>query len=374
VAVIQSYRPVVGGAQLQLERLLPLLSQRGVEVTVLTKRVRGYPRVERMAAATVRRLALPGASSLSSLAFIALCLAYIARRRRRTDIVHAYGALSEGIVALGASAMGLPAVVRILRAGELGDLERLSSKPAGGWRWGCLAQRAWFIALSVEGRAELVHAGVPEARAARIPNGVELSVFRPAQPVERRRLRESLGLPVEAPVAVFAGRVWPEKQLHLVVDALAAIPNLMLAVIGEGPELEPLRARARAAGVAERVRFAGVTDDVADYLRSADIFVLPSRSEGMSNSLLEAMACGLACAATPVSGVPELLGAGRGLLVPPSGEAWRGALSRLAEDGELRARLGARAASLVRQSHSIGMTADLTVSLYEQVLAGRTVR
>ncbi len=141
-------------------------------------------------------------------------------------------------------------------------------------------------------------------------------------------------------------------------------------VVGEGPELTALRSLAESLGVADRVRFEGARQDVVAYLRAADIFVLPSRSEGLSNALLEAMACGLACVATPVSGTAELLADRRGVLVPPGDvAAWAGALGPLSADAAARSEIGARAAAHVRATFSIEATADKLVAAYERVLS-----
>jgi glycosyltransferase involved in cell wall biosynthesis len=367
--VIQSFSPIVGGAELQLQRLLPYLLERGIEVTVLTRGHPERPSRESIPGAEVRRSRLSGRSSVASAAFVAASLAYLVRRRRALDVVHTHGALSEGTIALGASAVGLPTVVMILRSGYWGDLERLLAKPLGSRRLRALTRRVRFIALSAEGQDELVGHGVAPDRIFEIPYGVDCRVYRPADERERERLRRELALPA-SPVVLYVGRLSHVKRVETVVEALVGAPGAMLVVVGDGPERPALERRARGGGLEERVRFVGFSDRVPDYLRAADVFVLPSRAEGMSNALLEAMACGLACAATPVSGSKELLSDGRGVLVEEGDvDAWARTLAELSRNEALRARLGVAASRHVRANFSIERQADRLAEAY-RALAG----
>jgi glycosyltransferase involved in cell wall biosynthesis len=111
--------------------------------------------------------------------------------------------------------------------------------------------------------------------------------------------------------------------------------------------------------------------DVHSHLRAADVFLLPSRAEGLSNALLEAMACGLACVATPASGSAGLLADGRGLLIPAGAtELWADALRRLAADADLRGRLGEEARAHVVAHYSLAATADRLVAAYTRLRYG----
>lgn len=368
---IQSFRPTIGGGELQLERLLPRLASRGVAVTVLTRGFEGQPRREQTGGVQVRRTLLPGRSAAASVAFVSeSLLRMLPRAARGGTVLHAHGAMSEGTIALGASAVGIPALVTVFGAGWMGDFERLATKPGGRARREWLMRRAWFVALSSEIRAELEGLGAPAEHILDIPNGVDEEVYRPADPAERARLRRELGLPAGA-VGAYVGRLEHIKGVDRLVRALADVDDVTLVIVGDGTERPALEKLAADLGVEGRTRFVGFSDRVPDYLRAADAFLLASRGEGMSNALLEAMASGLACVATEASGVRELLGDDRGLVVAgDDGEAWSQALGRLAADEALRARLGQNASALVRQRYSLDATADALVSAYER-LAGR---
>ena len=170
-------------------------------------------------------------------------------------------------------------------------------------------------------------------------------------------------------MGITAGRLDPVKQLDTVIHALAHVRELRLVIVGDGAQRRQLEALARAVGVEDRVEFAGLSDRVPDYLRASDAFFLPSRSEGMSNALLEAMACGLACIATPVGGTRELLGEGRGTIAATgSVSEWSEAMGRLIESPRLRSRMGELATRHVHSRFAIEATADRIVDAYRTVL------
>nr|ASV47117.1 hypothetical protein [uncultured bacterium] len=161
-----------------------------------------------------------------------------------------------------------------------------------------------------------------------------------------------------------AGRLDPAKGHDVLLRALAELPGVEAVVYGEGayrPELEKLAADL---GVADRVELPGRTPDVRDRLPAADVFCLPSRSEGFPLALVEAMLAGRACVASTAGGMPEALDGGCGLLVPPDDPAaLAGALRRLAGDPAERARLG----SAARRRAAARFTAARMAAGHEQV-------
>jgi glycosyltransferase involved in cell wall biosynthesis len=374
---IQTFWPLIGGAELQLERLLPHLAERGVGTEVLTRAVEGRPRSERIAGSVVHRTRVSGESPLASIVYVAGALAHLLRRRSRIDLVHAHGALSPATIALGARLLGLPCLVTVLGTGDRGDLARLARKPLGGLRAGLLCRWAWFAALNAEAREELLASGVPAERIFALPNGVDLGVHRPATAQERVRGREQLGLATERFVRVFVGRLHPVKDVDTLLEAAARVPELELVVVGDGPERARLEAKARRLGIARRVRFHGFSSRVVDVLRASDAFLLSSHGEGMSNALLEAMACGLPCLVSrSVGGARELLGEGRGILVTDGDPAaWAEAIHRLVDQPALRSALGGAAADFVAGTLSLEAGADGLARAYATIagLAGRTV-
>lgn len=168
----------------------------------------------------------------------------------------------------------------------------------------------------------------------------------------------------------------PEKGLPTLIEAFARLDPRQascLRIVGDGPvrgELEALSARL---GVGERVRLEPATNQVAERLREIDIFVLPSLSEGLSNSLMEAMACGCAPVASRAGGNPELVTHEQtGLLFEPSDASGLAAqLGRLAADPALRARVATAASERIRTQFSIQAAARQMSEIYRGFLEAR---
>jgi glycosyltransferase involved in cell wall biosynthesis len=367
---IQSFWPWIGGAEVQLQQLLPRLAERGVRTEVLTRAFEGRPRSELVAGGSVvHRTRVSGESRLASIVYVGGAVAYLLRRRSRIDLVHAHGALSPGTIALAARLLGLPCLVTVLGTGENGDLARLARKPLGGLRARLLFRWAWFAALSVDAREELLARGVPAERVLTLPNGVDLGVHRPATAQERARLRDQLGVGPDRFVGAFVGRLHPVKDVDTLLEAAVRVPELELVLLGDGPERARLEAMAMRLGIRSRVRFHGFSSRVADVLRASDAFLLSSHGEGMCNALLEAMACGLPCLVSrSVGGARELVGDGRGLLVADGdAAAWAETIHRLIDEPALRAGLGGAAADFVARTLSLEAGADRLVRAYATI-------
>jgi glycosyltransferase involved in cell wall biosynthesis len=203
-------------------------------------------------------------------------------------------------------------------------------------------------------------------RATVIRNGVALDVPQ-ARPGDDGPLR-----------AVTVARLRRPKDVMTLVRAIALLPpgSARATIVGDGPEREVLADEIRRLGVGGAVDLAGERDDVADMLAAADVFVLPTLSEGLPMSVLEAMAAGLPVVAAAVGGVPELVDDGEtGLLVPPGRpDAMAAALGRLAADPALRRRLGAAGRRRAEAHFDFEACRRAHVELYRELLAARDAR
>jgi glycosyltransferase involved in cell wall biosynthesis len=370
--VLLDYLPVQGGAQRQLAALAPLLRDRGVEMHVVTRRAPGAPARECKDGVAVRRLPAPGPRALAGPVFAAAALTRVAALR--PDVVHAFSLFSPSLVAIWAKRLlGVGTLCKVLRGGRAGDVERLRGKPLAGMRVRRLrAAIDGLVAISDEIDAELDALGIPAARRHRIPNGVDTRRFQPAPPEEQARRRRELGLPA-APIVVYCGRLVPEKRVDVLLEAWrgveARLPGANLVIVGDGVEAAALR---RSAGPG--VRFVGEADDVLPFLQAADVFALPSDTEGSSNALLEAMAAGLPVVATRVGAATEVVAEGAGRLVAP-GDAvsLASALEAILTD-PARARLGAAGRARVVSDYALAGVADRLVRLYREVAPRAAVR
>jgi sugar transferase (PEP-CTERM/EpsH1 system associated) len=264
---------------------------------------------------------------------------YRALRRHRPDILHthAWGTLIEGLTA-GRLAR-VPAIVH----GEHGTLQ-LRPRQVRVQRW------AWTHAdelLSVSSRLaeRMCHeVGLPLHRVRVIRNGVDLTRFSVgrARPASR-----TFGVPDDGSVVIGAiGRLVAVKDHAGFIDAIAALRArgrpVVAVIAGDGPLRPELEARIARLGLRDAVRLLGHCPDVETILSGLDIFVQSSTSEGMSNTILEAMASGLPVVATQVGGADEMIVDGQTGILVPAGEAGRlaDALERLVSDESLRRAMG----------------------------------
>ena len=177
-----------------------------------------------------------------------------------------------------------------------------------------------YVAVSERVRGELMrYYGVPSARIAVIPNGVNLERFTPRVD-DRAATRHEIGLPAEAPVLLFVGHEFERKGLGPVIEALARLDTDTRLVVAGAGEIERYTARAEALGVAGRVHFLGMRRDVERLYRMADVFVLPTSYETFSLVCMEAMACGTPVLACAVGGIEDYLRDGvNGWAIPRDG-------------------------------------------------------
>ena len=380
-AVVQSYLPVLGGLQTQIHQLGPLLSARGIDVPVLTRRVPAdTPPIEREdGGLTVRRLRVgsargPAAGARASLAYTAQGLAQLARLR--PDVVHSHDLLSPATIGLlGSAALRVPLVALVASTGPGGDIDRLLHKPLGAARLRLLVRRvAVFHTQAAETEAELRAHGVPAERLLRVINGVDTERFRPRESAQRAATRARLGVPSDAVVAIYCGRFAPVKRLDLLLEAFADAPaGCHLLLVGGGEEEGRLRELASRDGLAGRVHVHGAVPDTAELLGAADLYVSSSETEGMSHSVLESMASALPVVASPASGMAALVNERTGALARDfTLQALRDALHDVAGAApDARSRLGAAAREQVERGHSLAATADTLADLYRRLADGR---
>jgi glycosyltransferase involved in cell wall biosynthesis len=313
--ITRRYPPLIGGAEKVLSYLAPALAAEGAAVTVLTARVAGTPAEEPgPGGARIVRLPTSRARFVGTWLYMTGLRRWLARHP--VDLAYVSMLKHDAYVAVGAGRrLGFPVVLRPEGAGATGDI---------AWQsWGrfgrAIARRCRradaLVAISPAVRAELLASGYDSARIHDLPNGVPV----PAEPWRPRPDWHA------SPRAVFVGRLAPEKSLRTLIDAWprvrAAHPGARLTVAGEGPERPALEGRVDRLGLRGAVELPGPTADVQSLLRAADLFVLPSREEGMSIALLEAMALGLPVVASAIPGNRALVDDGVHGRLAPAGDA-----------------------------------------------------
>ena len=214
--------------------------------------------------------------------------------------------------------------------------------------------------------------GVDERRITVIPNGMPS-----VETGEGGRLHDELGLPKECRIVGFVGRLAPQKNLRDLVWAFhlfkqAATGPVALVLIGDGPQRDSLSQFLTDLGTRDLVHFMGHREDAIELMKDFSVFCLPSAFEGMSNSLMEAMACGIPCVVSDIPPNKELVQHEQTGLVFPVGQApdlARSLLRCLDEEGSGR-RLGQSARELIERDYSVASLIERHHHLYQQLLAG----
>lgn len=305
--------------------------------------------------------------------------------RDGVEVVHAYNLYGNVFAVPAAKLAGVPAVIASVRDTGL----YMDPVKRAVQRYAC--RFADLIIVNAEAvKTWLVGDGYPAEKIVVVRNGVDFSHIDavPTAPPVRREY----GIPADAPVLAVIARMCPSKGFD---DAIAAMPTILarhpdawLLVVGEELKatdgvLRPvttyrdaLAVKARALGVADRVIFTGYRADAPAIRREVTLVVQPSLTEGLSNSVLEAMAGGHAVLATPVGGTPEVLTHDQTGWLTPAGDPrlLADAASTLLSDPARRARLGAAAKQHIRGVLSVPRMVDATVAVYDTLLARKRAR
>lgn len=261
-------------------------------------------------------------------------------RQQRPDIVQSMFVDSTFLGVTAAWLAGVPAIL-------------CARRNAGYWkRWYHRAAlriidrmaTSWQVNARVIAEMLQKQESVPKNAIEIVPNWIDLQGFHPASPAERQEARRRLGLGAEDYIGVCVANYSPVKNLGVLVSAAARLrtrmPQLRLLLVGDGPERDRLQQEIAANRIGDRVRLEGTSDQISVYLAAADCGILPSRSEGCSNAVLEYMASGLP---TLLSDIPaNRCLADQALFPVGDAEALADRLAELAEAPPLRAQLGER--------------------------------
>lgn len=384
------YPPDFTGWGIQIERLLPHLARRGVEVRVITRRpAPGVAWTSRDTGRVERILAAPG-ERLARLRGVTRLRAHLRRHRGAYDVVHGALADWEFYASLPLLArLGVPALHEMVLLGA-DDPVAIAAERGGRLKLRWLRGVGLWVGISEAFRSRVEAAGIPAERFRCIHPGIEVDRYRPARPDERRALREQLGIPPEARVVSSMGALLPRKGMDRLLRAWArCAPERgrdLLVLVGPATEQEGLRpwylphvreleALAASPALAGTVRLVGRVDDPERWLAASDVFALLSRSEGFGIVIAEAMGCGLPCLVSPLEGIGrEIVSEGQtGFVIdePDDPEAVAARLRPLLADAEVRRKLGAEAARDAHARFSLAARAAKLERAYRELADGR---
>ncbi|MBI5882740.1 MAG: glycosyltransferase family 4 protein [Elusimicrobia bacterium] len=344
VMVSAGFHPYVGGSEKQALELSVALKAAGWEVLVATRGVGGLPSRETIRGIPVARLWAPGSGgALNSLAFMASLFVFLLRRAASYDAIHVHLAGSPALPAsLAGRILGKPVVVKFGGGRGIGELAA-----SAGTFFGRLKIRLlkWlgprFVVVTGDLREEVAAFGLSGSKLSVLPNGVDIGTYRPVDAAERAALRRQWAWP-EGLCFLYVGRLSPEKRLDMFLEVLAGTDKtskpFCVAFVGDGPEEKQLKELCARLNIP--ARFHAPVKEVWRAYQAADVFILPSVSEGLSNSLLEAMSCGLAVLGSRVGGtVDAVIDGSTGILFDDE-NGLKAGLKRLLTEPGLPASLG----------------------------------
>ena len=371
VAVITLlFRPYYGGAEKQLERLTEALSSRGVKCCIVTRRLNDLKPFECLHMVPVYRVFATRISSglLSTLTFIiSSCLFFIthANITRRVRILQA-DSDSPGLIAVTVGKLFRKKVVIRMRGKR--QLKGIKNSPFIKIVFKIISSLSDAIVVQYDQIHDLNLLGVDDSKIYLIPNGVDTEYFKKSDDEIRKRLRKKMGFE-NSVIGLYVGRLDPVKGLDILMKALRSVikkcPQFKLIIVGSGSYQGYLEDLAKTLQIDEHIVFVGSVQDVKRFYEIADIFILPSRSEGISNALLEAMSMELAVIATAVGGTPEVIkNLDNGCLVTSSSHDIARKLELLVANRDLRNRLGKAARKTVIKNYSLQKIVESYVRLH----------
>ena len=375
--VLSHFHPNASGAERQALAQGVELVRRGHSVRVVTRAIVGQPRDDLIQGVRIHRwvrtVPLGPAFGLS---FVAGVIRALRRLRPEFDLIHTHQGLWEAIATGTGQAFGLlrgvPSLIQPASSGYYGEAEELARTRGFDRLRRLILRNTEFAAISADIEAQWLALGVPWTRMSRLSSGVDAERFAPGPPDPAI---EACLPPRPAPRVVFTGRLHPQKNLEMLLNAWPAVvarTGATLVLVGDGADRARLEAVADRLGIASQVYFAGPVGDPGPWLRSADLFVLPSVAEGMSNSLLEAMSTGLACVASNIGGNTDLLAGPEvaGVLVESNrSDAWSAALCDLLTRSDRRQELGRQARRRIESTYALAIVIDRYQRLYDSLLA-----
>lgn len=378
--VCHSYPPVIGGSELEAQRVCAALIRRGYRVTVVCAGGKPMPPLRDWIdpeGVKVRIYAGRWKGALKDIVFALRVSGMLIRERRNYQFVYF---LMPGLhVAAGlptARILGKPILMKIAGSGVV----PLMAKSLSGrleLRW--LRKWAYRLMILNDGmREEAMAAGFASNHLHWMPNPVDTAHFAPLEETKRMEFRREFGIPRGAAVTVYCGRLATGKGLPELMDAFALVarqvPEALLIIVGDGPLRPELAMQVTHLHLdGEKVRFVGQVSptEVCNWLNVADVFSLVSFSEGFPCALAEAMSAGLPCVVSDIPGNRQLIDDGKQGFLTPVGdpEATSVAIARLLKDVSLRLRLGEAARQRIVDNYSSDQVSDRYETLFLQMLS-----
>ena len=385
---ISGFYPAIGGTEIQALRLATQLIKKDVEVRVITGRwSHNLPKRDIIGIVPVFRNSTLWDSfirykyirAIKYQAYQISLAWYLFRHREFYNIIHAHQAfLSAFISVIMAKLLRKKILIKIGCGGKLSDLIMMKNNvisPFGRLMWKSIRKCDHIIALNNEIKKELLSDGFLPQQIICIPNGVDTTQF-----PQKKNYTIINKLEI-----VSIGRLDPQKGFDILIKSIKFIEpkHFRCTILGQGKELMALQRLSYELQLDDFIEMRGEVQNVVPYLHQADIFVLASRAEGLSNALLEAMSCALPCIATNIGGNEDLLSPNKmvhinrgeffigdnGILVSPNDpEGIALAIQFLQKNESERVRLGSNARNWIIQYCSLSSITEKYIHLYNKMV------
>ena len=381
------YSPYFAGRAIYLEKnVFKIFSGKGVENIVITANFDDLPHEEIINGVIIHRLPLKKKGGKNILVFTLKSIIYLFKIRSHYQIIHMHGFWDiYGLLTLFGKIFRKKTILHMTLIGSDDPLAIIKSYKFMKLRFKWISQIDAFISISSPMSDNYRKTNLPSEKLYQIPNGVDTKVFSPdLSKSEKREIRKKMNMPVDGRIVVFVGAIIERKGVDLLIDAWIdvnkKIENSLLILIGPdtydgidgdielfrrfGDEMKKIVNEKQL-----RIRFIGKSDKVSLLLKASDLLVLPSRSEGFGNVIIEAMATGLPVIISEMDGIAyDLIEPGQqGFVVRDVKELADRIICLLKNDEEL-IRMGRNSRERALEKFDLVNICDNYISLYEKLI------
>lgn len=384
--ILKNYFGIFYGTQSQALSLAEEFKKAGCKVEFVVSRFKNEKKIkytEIGSGIPVHILSSLSIRGLGTLLYLIKLTIFLILNKKKYDVYHVFFAKYDAfVVGLLKFLHGKVAVCKTEGGGKYGDMKCLTAKDNYPGLdkirfpkiilWG-LYKLDSIIALSSEIKKEILEAGFDEQKIDLIPNAVDTAKFHPKENLITPHIEQQDHNAVPVKI-LYVGRFSVQKGIKYLFEAIPLIDssvNYHFYLAGEGELQDELKEYAQKYNFLERTTFCGYRNEIENFYREHDIFVLPSESEGLSCSLLEAMASGLAVIATRVSGSEDVINnMENGILVEPQNpKALADAISLLIKNEAIRKKMSINARKTILENYTFEIICKKYIKLYQKLLS-----
>lgn len=357
-----------GGAENFAREFAKFLKKRGIKIKVLTTREKFFKkRRESFDGIEIIDFFVPKIRFLGTIFYYLKLSFYLIRDYKNFDVILSFFLKHSSFISIiVGKILGKKVFCRVECSGKFGDIKAIKKIPFSFIFFNVFKRADKIIVLSKEMEKELLSNGFKFEKLVLIPNGIDVNKFKPLE--NKKELKNKSGYTGKK-IILFSGRLTEQKGVEYLIRSFEKL-NLdekFLIIVGDGDLKDKLEKLVSELKIDKYVLFAGKREDVVPYLQMADIFVLPSLSEGLPLSLLEAMACGLPVVATKVGGNIDLVeDKVNGYLVEPGNvDEIKNAIENLLRDEEKLKEIGKINREKIVRSYSFEAIGEKYLSLFK---------